>query len=107
MAVSWVPYTISVTVSVYEKNGLKRGPGITSAAFRRAPPRPIPDDTSSFNVTGGGPLGTPVYQVRITFMRHVNDPDPPFNLEAWAGRHYPETYWVRNGQVFEAWLQRY
>jgi hypothetical protein len=40
-------------------------------------------------------------------MRHVNDPDPRFNLEVWAGRHYPETYWVRNGHVFEAWLQRY
>jgi hypothetical protein len=57
--------------------------------------------------TGGGPFGTPVYQVSITFMRHVNDPDPRFNLEVWAGRHYPETYWVRNGHVFEAWLQRY
>jgi hypothetical protein len=107
MAVSWVPYTLSVTVSVYEKNGLKRGPGILNAVFRRAPPRFIPDDTASFNVTGGGPLGTPVYQVHITFMRRADDPAPQFNLEVYAGSHYPETYWVRDGQVFEARLQRY
>jgi len=107
MAISWVPVTISVTVEVYGKNGLKRGPGILSAAFRRAPPRPVPDDTSTINSTGGGPFGTPVYQVSIRFMRHVHDPDPQFNLEIWAGRYYAEEYWVRHGQVFEARLQRY
>jgi hypothetical protein len=105
VSVSWVPHTISVTVSVYERNGLKRGPGILSAAFRTAPPRWVPDE-SRFNVTGGGPLGTPLYQVQITFMRRVDDPDPRFNLEVWAGKHYPADYWVRNGQVFEARLDR-
>lgn len=107
MAVTWVPNTLTVTVSVYERNGLKRGPGIGSAAFRTAPPRWVPD-SNRFSWTGGGPLGAPpIYQVTIQHMRRVDDPDPLFNLEVWAGRHYPASYWVRNGQVFEARLQRY
>jgi hypothetical protein len=94
---------LSVTVSVYEKRGLKAGPGITNAVFRTAAPRWVPD-SNTFTVTGG--VGTPVYQLRIDTMRRIEEADPPFNLEISAGGFHPQSFWVRNGERFEVRLQR-
>ena len=92
----------SVSVLVYEKNGLKRGPGITSATFSKDEPY-----IGEINVTGGGPLGTPLYQVRVRAWRPPSLLHSRLPLRVGAGRHYPEVHWVRDGDSFEVRLQRY
>jgi len=102
----WAPF--SVMVLVYEKNGLKRGPGITNATFRSYPP----DQPYSSIITAvlgpplGGPPGTPLYQVDIRAWRREDDVNNPFNLLVSSAGHYAEWWPVRNGQSFEARLQR-
>jgi hypothetical protein len=102
----WVPFTVMVLV--YEKNGLKRGPGITNATFRSYPP----DQPYSSLITAilGPPLagapGAPLYQVNIQAWRRENEANNPFNLLVSSAGHYGEWYEVRNGQSFEVRLQR-
>jgi hypothetical protein len=103
----WV--TFSVAVLVYEKNGLKRGPGITNATFRSYPPDQPYNSFISWTFRpplGGYPAGTPIYQVDIQAWRWEDRASDPFNLSVSAGGYYAEWYPVRNGQSFEARLQR-
>src|SRR5262245_9998951 len=99
---TWVPSVI--TVSVYEKNGLKRGRGLTDAYCR-------PKDSNAGwvnSVAGGGPIsGSSFYAVNMTVWRtdalypHEN---PIFLLRIGAGRHYEQEVYVRTGDNFEVRL---
>ena len=102
---TWVPSVI--TVAVYEKNGLKRGRGLTDAYFR-----PKYSNTGWINsVAGGGPIsgGSFVYVVNMTVWKtdalypHEN---PSFLLRIGAGRHYEQEFYVVTGDNFEVRLDR-
>lgn len=97
----------SITVAVYEKNGLKRGPGLTDAYFT-----PFYSNVGSVDrVIGGGPLGggSSLYQVDMTVWRSdalLPGEVPSFRLRIGAGRHYEQNFYVRNGDNFEVRLDR-
>lgn len=96
-----------ITVAVYEKNGLKRGPGLTSAYFR-----PYYTNQGWVNsVSGGGPLsgGSNVYVVNMTVWKTdalYAYENPSFRLRIGAGRYYEQVFYVRNGDNFEVRLDR-
>jgi hypothetical protein len=94
-----------LTVAVYEKNGLKRGPGLTDAYFK-----PFYSNVGSINrVIGGGPLGDPLYRVDMTVWRSdalLPGEVPSFRLRIGAGGHYEQDFYVRNGDNFEVRLDR-
>ena len=100
---TWVPS--SITVAVYEKNGLKRGPGLTDAYFN-----PFYSNMGQINsISGGGPLGDPLYRVNMTVWRTDALPPgevPSFRLRIGASRHYEQDFFVRNGDNFEVRLDR-
>jgi hypothetical protein len=87
---------MAITVAVYEKRGLKRGPGITDAHFREWPFQP--DDELPF--TGAGPLGEPVYLVESPWWRYGN----LWTLGVYAPRHQSWQFDVRDGETHEVWL---
>jgi hypothetical protein len=84
--------TFPVTISVYERRGLKQGPGILDARFRKLPSG-LPILT-----TGGGPLGEPTYQFEIDFLVASVRIDSP--------RHYSVDLTVEATGVDEVWLDR-
>jgi hypothetical protein len=90
----------TVWVAVYEKNGLKRGPGLLDAFFALTEPWVADIDS----VSGGGPLGQPVYKVAISI--HPRFEGSIFGLEVLAPRHYPQRFLVPDGQSFEVRLDR-
>lgn len=96
----------SVRVEVYQKNGLKRGPGLTDASF--APFAWSRPEERQIAVTGGGPLGGSVYQLRM--QRWVSQVWPnttyTFHLKVMATRHYGQNFYVRDGDNFEVRLDR-
>jgi len=100
---TWVPS--SITVAVFEKNGLKRGLGLTDAFFT-----PFYANMGSINrVIGGGPFGDPLFRVDMTVWRTDALPPgevPSFRLRIGAGRHYEQDFYVRNGDNFEVRLDR-
>jgi hypothetical protein len=100
--------TFSVAILVYEKNGLKRGPGLSSAVFRSYPPdQPYSSIiNATFNPPLGGAPGTPLYQVDIRAWRSEAQANDPFNLSVSAPGYYAAWYPVRNGERFEVRLQR-
>jgi hypothetical protein len=97
----------SITVAVFEKNGLKRGPALTDAFFR-----PYYSNMGMINsVSGGGPIagGSSVFTVNMTVWRSdALSPGevPSFRLLIGAGRHYEQDFYVRNGDNFEVRLDR-
>ena len=100
---TWVPS--SITVAVYEKNGLKRGPGLTDAYFK-----PFYSNMGWINsIRGGGPLGGSLYQVNMTVWRTdalLPGEVPSFQLRIGASKHYEQNFFVRNGDNFEVRLDR-
>jgi hypothetical protein len=109
---AWV--TISASILVFEKNGLKRGPGLSNAYFELFPD--VQDDPAMtfINWTGGAPLaGTSnLYQVRIqSYRRDYFAPGgpgagAPCHLRVGASRHYSQNFYVYNGDSFEVRLDR-
>ena len=89
---------MSVTVLVYEKQGLKRGRGITDAHFRQWPWR----DEDELEFTGGGPLGEPIYVVKTPFI--FQDNNVAWSLGVYAPHHYDWNFGVRDGETHQVWL---
>ena len=102
-----------VRFEVFEKNGLKRGPGLTSAAFSSSQTEPTP---SQFSWTGGGPIsGTGseswTYQVRIRAWRvwpaGLTTKQMPYAyVRVSVGQHYPQDFSVYDGGNYEVRLDR-
>jgi hypothetical protein len=88
---------MTVTVWVYEKNGLKRGPDLTDADFTSYPPN---QPYETIEIRGGGPLADPVYQLKIHTQWTI------FNLLVKARGHVSDWFQVRDGDNFEARLPR-
>ncbi len=108
---AWV--TISLSILVFERNGLKQGPGLSNAYFSLFPD--VQDDyrTTFFNWSGGAPLtGTSnLYQVRIqTYRSDYFTTGPgagaPIHIRVDASRHYGQNFFARNGDSFEVRLDR-
>jgi hypothetical protein len=98
---------MAVTVEVYEKNGLKRGPGLTDVWFT-AFPGWQPGEKINV-VSGGGPFGSPVYVLDIqSFAPSSLQPGDVhyFHLGVNASKHYPQNFFVRDGDRFEVRLDR-
>jgi hypothetical protein len=94
---------MTITVSVYQKNGLCRGPAIYDATFRAVTPSgAILYYDIPLGATGAPPLSgkEPVYTVAR----------PP-GLTEWHLRvaspiHNPWVFFVRDGETHEVWLTR-
>ena len=89
---------MTVTVSVYEKQGLCRGPGIGNATLDAV----FGFILVSLTATNGGPLSG---------MTHVYTVVAPSGSSAWnlrvdAPRFQQWTFFVRDGEVHEVWLSR-
>jgi hypothetical protein len=85
---------MAVTVGVYEKNGLKRGAGLTDVGFT-AFPGWQPGEKINV-VSGGGPFGSPVYLLDIEAFAPANSLLPGvthyFHLGVNAPKHYPQNF---------------
>lgn len=111
---AWV--TISASILVFEKNGLKRGPGLSNAYFELWASGEFGDDyrTTFINWTGGAPLaGTSnLYQVTVqSYRRDYYAPGgpgagAPCHLRVGATRHSTDNFYVYNGDSFEVRLDR-
>jgi hypothetical protein len=94
---------MSLTVSVYQKNGLCRGPRIGNANFRAVTvPGNIVVYDIPLNAQGGGPLSG---------SEHIYTVSPPPGLTEWHLRvaspaHQPVIFFVRDGETHEVWLPR-
>jgi hypothetical protein len=92
---------MSLTISVYEKRGLKRGPAITNAYFAAVstigivyniPPR----------ATGGGPLGGATYQVQTPGGLENSS----WTLRVASPQHNAWDFTVRDRETHDVWLTR-
>lgn len=96
---------MAVTISVWEKNGLKRGNPLTDVGFAQERVLEPGKFTSraiweSVSYTGGGLLGGNIYQVELragTSQGYVRVD---------ATRHQSEWFFVRDGETHEVWLSR-
>jgi hypothetical protein len=99
---------MAVTVEVYEKNGLKRGPGLTDVWFT-AFPGWQPGEKINV-VSGGGPFGSPIYVLDIEAFAPANSLLPGvthyFHLGVNASKHYSQNFFVLDGERFEVRLDR-
>jgi hypothetical protein len=92
---------MTITVSVYQKNGLRRGPAISNANFR-AVSRILVVYDIPLSARAGGPLSG---------SEHVYTVASPPGLTEWDLRvaspiHDPWTFFVRHGETHEVWLTR-
>jgi hypothetical protein len=86
---------VTVTVSVYEKNGLCRGPPIGTAIFRaRSGIVTVP-----LSATQGGPLSGAAHVYTV-----ATAPWNPYDLSVDSPSHQPWTFPVRDGETHEVWL---
>ena len=113
MSDSFAWQVISFTASVYEKSGLKAGPGITSATFSKPQwgAAVVTPHEPTFTVTRpSAPLGTPtppIYEVVVRAWRPTSESGAAYPVQVGAdSRYYPDVYWVRSGDRFEVRLQR-
>lgn len=93
---------MTVTVSVYQKDGLCRGPAIGNATFRAVSKGGIVYYDIPLAATGGGPLSG---------ATHVYTVARPPGLTEWYLRvaspvHNPWDFFVRDGETHEVWLVR-
>ena len=92
---------MSLTISVYEKRGLKRGPAITDARFAAVSHSLVVYDIA-LKATGGGPLGGPTYTVQPP----GGLANTPWLLRVSTPRHNAEEFTVRDGETHDVWLSR-
>jgi hypothetical protein len=85
---------MTLTISVYEKHGLCRGPAILDAWFKQPP--------FFLAATGGGPLGGATYQVEPRFV----SPNQRIYLVVGSPRHHPHDFFVNDGETHDVWLFR-
>jgi hypothetical protein len=87
---------MTITVSVYQKNGLCRGPWIPNATFRRlgylgdlpaTPPGPLPGPDPVYTVSH--PPGVFSWQLVVASPDH----------QSW-------NFWVQDGERHDVWLVR-
>jgi hypothetical protein len=92
---------VTVTVSVFQKNGLCRGPPIGTATFRGN----SGIVTVPLSATQGGPLSgrEHVYTVAAAPFPSVTS-GSPFDLRVDSPSHQPCTFPVRDGETHEVWL---
>jgi hypothetical protein len=92
---------VTLTVSVFEKHGLCKGPPIGTATFRGN----SGIVTVPLAATQGGPLsgGTHVYTVTAPLFPSVSS-GTPFDLRVDSPSHQPCTFPVRDGETHEVWL---
>ena len=89
---------MTITVSVYQKDGLCRGPKIGNAIFYAR----LGIILVSLPATGGGPLSG---------SEHVYTVAPPAGLSSWdlsveSPIHQALFFFVRDGSTHEVWLAR-
>lgn len=90
---------MSLTISVYEKRGLKRGPAITDANFAAVSTMLVIYNIP-LRATGGGPLGGPTYQVETP--RGLEN--ATWTLRVASPRHNAWDFSVRDGETHDVWL---
>jgi hypothetical protein len=87
---------VTVAVSVYQKNGLCRGPGIGTATFYAI----LGIVVVHLPAAGGGPLSGKAHIYTVT--------RPPgyleWTLEVDAPNYQPWRFFVRDGETHEVWL---
>jgi hypothetical protein len=92
---------MTITVSVYQKNGLCRGPGIGNATFR-AFSRSLVIYDIPLNATGGPPLSGRTHVYTVVGPRGLTE----WNLRVAAPSYNPWEFFVRDGETHEVWLDR-
>jgi hypothetical protein len=85
---------MALTISVYEKRGLCRGPAITDAIFSAVSTMLVLYDIP-LTATGGGPLGGPTYQVQTP--RGLESTS--WYLRVASPRHNSWDFCVRDGET--------
>jgi hypothetical protein len=98
---------VAVQVSVFAKNGLKRGAPLMDANFAQEL-RPSDDPKVNYSPrrfvpltwTGGGPLGgtEPTFTVHLRTTAGV--------IRVGAPLHYDADFFVGDGETHEVWLSR-
>jgi hypothetical protein len=92
---------VAVTVSVYEKNGLCRGPAIGNATFRAVSTILVIYDIP-LAATAGGPLSGSTNVYTVAAPRGLTE----WNLRVAAPGHAPWVFFVRDMETHEVWLSR-
>jgi hypothetical protein len=98
---------MTVTVSVYQKNGLCRGPPIGNATFEAVrSPGLIYYPDMPLNFTTGGPLSgaTHVYTVDQPVYQGIMFTE--WYLRVASPIHSPSDLFVQDGETHEVWLPR-
>jgi hypothetical protein len=89
-------------VSVYQKNGLCRGPGIGNATFRAVTKGgPVYYDIP-LNATGGPPLSGRTHVYTVVGPRGLTE----WYLRVAAPSYNPWDFFVWDGETHEVWLDR-
>jgi hypothetical protein len=95
---------MTITVWVYEKRGLKRGPGLLDAWITGGAPA---GPRLRLPGTGGGPLGEPRYEVELGIWTIGGEEFIP-RSEGWiyanAPAHHPWGAHVNDGETHSIWL---
>jgi hypothetical protein len=92
---------MAVTISVYEKNGLCRGPGIGNATFRAVSTTLVIYDIP-LAATAGGPLSGATHVYTVAAPRRLTE----WNLRVAAPGYNPWVFFVRDTETHDIWLTR-
>jgi len=98
---------MTVTVSVYQKDGLCRGPGIGAATFEAVRSSGLifyPD--MPLNFTQGGPLSGSTHVYTVDRPVHQGLVFTEWYLRVASPIHCPSDFFVRDGETHEVWLTR-
>ncbi|BCW72955.1 hypothetical protein [Arthrobacter sp. NicSoilB8] len=95
---------MTLTISVYEKQGLCRGPAIQNASFRAVSNQLVIYDIPLRIVSSPGPLnpGAATYEV----MDSALFPGTLWTLRVGAPKYDSWDFQVKNGETHEVWLSR-
>lgn len=91
-----------LTISVYEKRGLCRGPAIGNATFRAISTQLIVYDIPLGILTYPGPLGGATYRVQELSV----PPGTVWRLQVAAPLYESWDFQVKDGETHEVWLSR-